>query len=243
MGFLIKLWLGLRATLFMAGFVLTTLVYVFVFPLLIFSSYRQRYPVLAFWSTMNLWWLKVTCGVNYRVLGRENIPVDSTALIMSNHQSTWETMALAEEFPPLTWVLKRELLKVPVFGWGLRMIKPIAIDRRSGRSAVEQIKVQGKKRLDEGIWMVIFPEGTRVRPGVKVRYKLGGAVLAAYAGYPVIPVAHNAGMSWPRHSFIKKPGTITMSIGQPIATQGRTPEDILQEVERWIEAEKARLVF
>ncbi|MEZ5538105.1 MAG: lysophospholipid acyltransferase family protein [Thiolinea sp.] len=238
-----KLWPGFRATLFMAGFVLTTLVYVFVFPFLIFLPYSKRYPVLAFWSTMNLFWLKVTCGIDYKVLGRENIPADSAAIIMSNHQSTWETMALAKVFPPLTWVLKQELFKVPVFGWGLRMIKPIAIDRSSGRSAVEQIKKQGKDRLDEGIWVVIFPEGTRVKPGVKARYKIGGAVLAAHAGYPVVPVAHNAGMSWPRHSYIKKPGTITMSIGKPIPTQGRTPEAIMQEVENWIEAEKAKLVF
>lgn len=233
----------IRATLFSIGMITVTFLYIFVFPFLIFLPYSKRYPVLAMWSTFNLWWLEVTCGVSYQVLGRENIPTDTAAIIMSNHQSTWETMALAEVFPPLTWVLKKQLFNVPVFGWGLRLIKPIGIDRTAGRGAVEQIKLQGKDRLDEGIWIVIFPEGTRVNPGVKARYKIGGAILAEYAGYPVVPVAHNAGLSWPRKRWLKKPGMITMSIGQPVMTQGRQAEAILADVEQWIEAEKAKLVF
>lgn len=199
--------------------------------------------MLVRWSYFNLWWLKLTCNVDYRVQGREHIPVGSAAMIMSNHQSTWETMALAVVFPPLTWVLKRELFRIPIFGWGLKMIKPIGIDRSAGRNAVEQMKEQGKDRLDQGIWIVVFPEGTRVKPGVKVRYKIGGAVLAAHSGYPVVPVAHNAGASWPRHSYIKKPGVITMSIGEPIQTEGRAPEAVLKDVENWIEAEKGKLIF
>ncbi|MEZ5477316.1 MAG: lysophospholipid acyltransferase family protein [Thiolinea sp.] len=190
------------------------------------------------WSRINLWWLRLTCGVRHRVLGQENIPRDQAAIIMSNHQSTWETLAFALIFPPLTWVLKQELFKVPIFGWGLRMIKPVGIDRSAGRNAVDQVKRQGKERLDEGIWMVIFPEGTRVKPGVKARFKVGGAVLATYSGYPVLPVAHNAGASWPRHSYIKRPGTITVSIGKPLASVGREPEDLMKDVEQWIEAEK-----
>lgn len=239
-----KLWLGTRATLFLTCMGLVTLVYVFIFPFLfLIPSYSKRYPIIVFWSTVNLWLLKVICGVDYKVIGRENIPVDGAAIIMSNHQSTWETMALAEVFPPMTWVLKKELLKVPVFGRGLRFIEPIAIDRSDRKSSVEQIKIQGKERLDKGIWIVIFPEGTRVKPGVKVRYKMGGAILAAHAGYPVVPVAHNAGDSWPRHSYIKQPGTITMSIGEPVPTEGRTAEAIMQQVEDWIEAERLKLVF
>lgn len=238
-----KLWLGARATLFLAGMLLSTLAYIFILPFMAFLPYHKRYPIIVFWSTLNLWSLKVICGIDYQVLGRENIPTAGAAIIMSNHQSTWETLALAEVFPPLTWVLKQELLKVPVFGWGLKLIEPVAIDRGNRKVASEQVKVQGKDRLDKGIWIVIFPEGTRVRPGDKKRYKMGGAALAAYSGYPVVPVAHNAGMSWPRHSYIKEPGTITMSIGKPIAAEGRTAEEVLQQVESWIEAEKAKLVF
>lgn len=238
-----KLWLGARATLFLVCLGLVTLVYVFVFPFLFFLPYSKCYPVITFWNKSGLWLLKMICGIDYKVLGRENIPTDSAAIIMSNHQSTWETMALAIVFPPLTWVLKKELLNVPVFGRGVRFIEPIAIDRSDRSSSVEQIKVQGKDRLDKGIWIVIFPEGTRVMPGAKKRYKMGGAILAAHAGYPVVPVAHNGGDSWPRHSYIKKPGTITMSIGEPVPTEGRTPEEIMEQVEGWIEAERLKLVF
>ena len=235
--------LGARASLFSISFILTTAAYIFIIPVLIFLPYEKRYAALAKWSDANLFWLKLFCDVDYQVSGRENIPTENACIIMSNHQSTWETMSLAQVFYPITWVLKRELFWVPVFGWGLRMIKPIGIDRSSGRNAVEQIKEQGKARLDEGISVIIFPEGTRVKPGVKARYKMGGAVLAAHAGYPVVPVAHNAGYSWPRKTWIKIPGTITMSIGKPIPTAGRTAEEILQEVKDWIENEKSKLHF
>ena len=243
MGVLTTFWLGVRATLFWIGFASSTMLYGLLAPLLGFLPYQRYYRILLSWSAFNVWWLQVTCGVYHQVKGRENIPTDHAAIVMSNHQSTWETMALAGIFPPLTWVLKKELQKVPFFGWGVRLIKPVAIDRSAGRNAVEQVKIQGKERLDEGIWIVVFPEGTRVKPGVKARYKIGGAVMAVSTGYPIVPVAHNAGESWPRHSYIKKPGTITVSIGKPIATVDRTAESVMQEVENWIEAEKATLVF
>lgn len=237
-----KLWLGTRATVFWIGFALSTLVYGLPSPLLNFLPYPIAYRILVTWCKFNIWWLKVVCGVNYRIEGRENIP-QGAAVLMANHQSTWETLAFAPIFPPLTWVLKKELFSIPFFGWGLRVIKPIAIDRTAGKTAVEQVKLQGKERLDQGIWMIVFPEGTRVQPGVKARYKLGGAVLATYSEAPVVPVAHNAGESWPRHAYIKRPGTITVRIGKPISTIGKTPEALMEEVEQWIEAEKAKLVF
>lgn len=243
MGMLRTFWLAVRATLFWIGFILTTVVYLFVLPILTFFPYRVSYPVLTKWIDINLWWLECCCGVDYRVVGTENIPTDSAAIIMANHQSVWETLAVAQIFPPLTWVLKKELLRIPIFGWGLKMTQPVAIDRTAGRSAVEQVKIQGKDRLDDGIWIVIFPEGTRVKPGQKLEYRPGGAILANYSKYPVVPVAHNSGASWPKHSYIKKPGTITLSIGKPIKTKGRSVEEILEQTERWIEAEKVRLIF
>lgn len=239
----VKLWLGLRATVFWLGFLVSTIVYGGITPLLALISYEKRYQILVGWCRFNVWWLGLTCGVHYEVKGLDNIPTDHAAILMANHQSTWETLAFATIFPPLTWVLKQELMKVPFFGWGLRLIKPVAIDRSAGRGAVDQVRNQGKERLDEGIWLVVFPEGTRVQPNVKAKYKIGGAVMAVASEYPVVPVAHNAGYSWPRHSYIKKPGTITVVIGEPIPTVGKQPEVLMQEVETWIETEKAKLVF
>jgi len=160
---------------------------------------------------------------------------------MSKHQSTWETMGLQQIFPPQTFVVKRELLKVPFFGWGLAAMKPIAIDRGAGHKAVQQIVTQGIERLKQGIWIVIFPEGTRVHPGQKIRYKLGGAILAAKSGYPVIPVALDSGKYWPKKQFLKKPGTIHVVIGPPIQTRDRNPDDILADVEEWIESTMKRI--
>ncbi len=239
----VKLWLGVRATLFWFGFLVSTLVYGGMAPLLALIAYEKRYQILVGWCRFNVWWLGVTCGVHYEIKGLDNIPTEHAAILMANHQSTWETLAFATIFPPLTWVLKQELMKVPFFGWGLRLIKPVAIDRAAGRNAVDQVRNQGKERLDEGIWLVIFPEGTRVKPGIKSKYKIGGAVMAVASEYPIVPVAHNAGASWPRHSYIKKPGTITVSIGEPIPTIGKQPEALMQEVETWIETERAKLVF
>jgi 1-acyl-sn-glycerol-3-phosphate acyltransferase len=130
---------------------------------------------------------------------------------------------------------------VPFFGWGLAVLKPIAIKRGSGRNAIKQVVRQGIERLKAGIWVVIFPEGTRVRPGQRIRYKLGGAILAAKSGYPVVPVAHNSGVYWPKKQFLKRPGTIKIVIGPPIQSQDRKPEDILADAETWIEATMERI--
>ena len=235
------LMLGLRATLFWTGYAIVTIGYGLLTPLLFLLPAELAFRVLITWTHINVWWLKVTCGVRYVIKNPENIDRDSAHIVLANHQSTWETMAIPTLIPRFSWVLKKELFKIPFFGWALKLVSPIAIDRSAGRSAIDQIKNIGKKRLDDGIWICMFPEGTRVLPGGKSRYKMGGAILASYSGYPIIPIAHNAGESWPRHSYIKKPGIITISVGPKILTKGRDAGDIMKDVEDWIETEKQAL--
>lgn len=236
------LWLGSRATVFWIGSAISTVLAGLLTPLAWLFPLKYRYPATTLWNCFNRWWLEVTCGVQYRVLGRENIPTSGAFIIMANHQSTWETFALPCIFPQqLSWVLKQELLKIPFFGWGLRLLRPIAIDRSAGKAAVKQISQQGKALLQEGISIVIFPEGTRVSPEETVPFKIGGAILASHSGYPVIPVAHNAGKFWRRHSWIKYPGTITVSIGKPFDTQNLKADEINQQAQAWITAEKAKM--
>ncbi len=232
------LWLGFRATLFWIGFAIVTMVFGLLSPLLLLLPNKMAFGILINWTYINVWWLKVTCGVRYTVKNPENIDRFSAHIVLANHQSTWETMAIPTLIPRFAWVLKKELFKIPFFGWALKVVTPIAIDRSAGRSAVDQIKEIGQQRLDDGMWICMFPEGTRVLPGKKSRYKMGGAILASHTGYPIIPIAHNAGESWPRHSYIKKPGTITISVGPKILTEGRKAADIMMDVETWIEAEK-----
>lgn len=217
-------------TLFFAPLCLLT----FPFP------FETRYNFIRRWAQFNLWWLKKTCGLDYQVSGKENIP-STNAIIFCKHQSVWETLALQNIFPPQVWLLKRELLWIPFFGWGLALLEPIAIDRKSRREAMRQLLEQGKKRLEDGRWVIIFPEGTRVAPGQKKAYQKGGAILAEKTGYPVVPVAHNAGEFWPRRSFIKRPGTIQLVIGPPIETKGKTYQEINREAEAWIEGKLAEI--
>ncbi len=202
--------------------------------------FSVRYGFISQWARFNLWWLRLSCGLGYEVEGREHIP-ESSAIVLCKHQSAWETLALQEVFPPQVWVMKRELLRVPFFGWGLAMLEPIAIDRSAGKKAMRQLVEQGRAALDRGRWVVIFPEGTRVPPGRRGRYALGGATLAVETGRPVVPVAHNAGEYWPRRGFLKRPGTIRMVVGPPIETAGRRPAEVNREVEDWIEATMERI--
>lgn len=188
------------------------------------------------WAVFNLWWLKVCCNLKYTVEGLENIPADGAAIIMCKHQSAWETLALQKIFPPQVWVLKRELLWIPIYGWGLAAMEPIAIDRTSASKALRQIVDQGCKRLAQGLWVVIFPEGTRTTAGEKHKYQPGGGMLASKSEYPVIPVAHNSGYFWPRNTIRKLPGTIHMVIGPAISTKNKTAKQITRETEAWIEA-------
>lgn len=200
----------------------------------------SRYRVISGWAHLMLFLLRTICGVRYRVLGAEHIP-DTPSIILSKHQSAWETLAFQQIFPPQVWVLKKELLRIPFFGWGLAMTSPIAIDRSSRKAALKQIVEQGKDRLKRGFWIVIFPEGTRIAPGMKGKYGIGGAWLATHTDTLVVPVAHNAGEFWRKNAFIKLPGTITVSIGAPMDPAGMETGEFNAKVEAWIEAEMVRI--
>ena len=204
--------------------------------------FQWRYELVSQWAVFNLWLLKVICGIRYEVEGGENIP-DEPCVIMCKHQSSWETLALQALFPPQVWVLKRELLWIPFFGWGLASLKPIAIDRRAGRKALNQVIEQGRKRLDSGAWVVIFPEGTRIPSGQIGEFGMGGAFLAAKTGYSIIPVAHNAGKAWPKHGFLKYPGVIKLVIGNKIVIDENMKKvsDINKQVYQWMESQMTRL--
>jgi len=195
--------------------------------------YKIRYGFLSRWAYLVIWLLKVICNLRHEVQGKENIPA-GPAIIFCKHQSMWETIALQTIFPPHLWILKKELMKVPFFGWALYMMESIAIDRKAGRKAVDQIVEQGIQRLNRGRWIVVFPEGTRVRPGERKKFGVGGAVLAVKSGYPVVPVAHNAGEYWRRRALVKRPGVIKVVIGEPIETKGRTAVEIKTITEDWI---------
>ncbi len=230
----------LRSTLYMLLQIIITPPYAIItlacFPL----SAHNRYRVTSSWTRIMLFLLRTICGVRYQVLGAENIP-KKPSVIISKHQSAWETLAFQQIFPPQVWVLKKELLRIPFFGWGLAMTSPIAIDRSSGKAALDQVVEQGKDRLKRGFWVVVFPEGTRIAPGKKGKYRIGGAWLATHTNALVVPVAHNAGELWGRNSFVKNPGTITVSIGAPIDPTGMEPVVLNAQVETWIETEVKRI--
>jgi 1-acyl-sn-glycerol-3-phosphate acyltransferase len=199
-----------------------------------------RYRIISGWALSVLWLLRVLCGIRMEVRGAENIPKEP-CVVLCKHQSAWETIALQKVFPPQVWVLKRELLWLPFFGWGLAMTSPIAIKRSEGREAMKQLLKQGKERLALGFCVVIFPEGTRIPYGQRGKYKIGGALLGAHCAAPVVPVAHNAGKLWGKNSFLKYPGVITMSIGTPIDTTSHKADAINRLAEEWIENEVAQL--
>ncbi len=196
--------------------------------------FAKRYYFVTRWTAFNLWWLKITCNLNHSIDGLENIPTNAS-IIMSKHQSAWETLAIQLIFPPQVWILKRELLWLPIYGWGLASMQPIAIDRGSAIKSFRQIVKQGCERLAEGLWIVIFPEGTRVAPGQTKKYLPGGGMLAEKSGALIVPIAHNAGYFWPRNSIAKKSGIIQMVIGSAIDPKGKTANEITNEVEKWIE--------
>jgi 1-acyl-sn-glycerol-3-phosphate acyltransferase len=193
-----------------------------------------RYRVISQWSRMVTWLARVIVGIRYRVEGLENLPAEPV-VILAKHQSAWETIVFQQIFPPLSFVLKKSLLYIPFFGWGLALFSPIAIDRAAGREALKQIEAQGMARLKSGFWVLIFPEGTRVVPGETGKYQAGGAYLATKAGVPVLPVAHNAGRCWPKNGFLKYPGEIVVRIGPLIPTSGRKAAQVMAESEHWIE--------
>ena len=193
------------------------------------------------WGRTNLWLQARICGLHYRVRGLDNLP-ETPCIVMSKHQSAWETIALRGILPPAqSWVLKQELMRLPVFGQGLRAVKSIAIDRSAGRRSVLQVVREGTDRLNEGRWVIIFPEGSRTAPGTRRKYGLGGAVLAERSEAPVVPIAHNAGVFWRRRGVKKYPGTIDVVVGRPIDSRGRKATAIMQDVEAWIEGQQEKL--
>ena len=230
----------LRSCLFAAFQLLVTppfaLISLLTFPFGAFTRYR----IISTWTRLVLWAVENICGLHYRVLGADNMPAEP-CVVLSKHQSAWETLAFQVIFPPQVYVIKRELLWIPFFGWGLAMLSPVAIDRKAGMRALKQMLAQGRDRLRRGFWIIVFPEGTRTAPGARGSYQTGGAAIAVHAGAPVLPVAHNAGECWKRHAFRKYPGTITVSIGKAIDTRGKKADAVPREVESWIEAEMHRL--
>jgi 1-acyl-sn-glycerol-3-phosphate acyltransferase len=201
---------------------------------------HARYRLITGYNHTVIWLACGVLGIRYVVEGRENLPTQP-AIILAKHQSAWETVAFLFLFPPVSPVIKQELLKVPFFGWAFRMLSPIAIDRGAGREALRQIVAQGKDKLAQGFWVLVFPEGTRVAPGEKGRYGIGGSWLAAETGAPIVPVAHNAGEVWPKNAFIKRPGTVTVRVGPAIETAGKSAAELTRAAEAWIETEMARL--
>jgi len=227
---------ALRSTVFMLLQAIITPPYAFLilatFPL----SPIARYRVIRHWSTIMVWLARLVLGIRWSISGRENIPTEPS-IIMAKHQSAWETMALQLFFPPHVYVVKRELLRIPFFGWGLAMMSPIAIDRESGVRSIKQTLQQGRERLAQGFSVVIFPEGTRVAPGVRGKYQVGGAWLACKTGAPVVPVAHNAGELWGKNALVRYPGVVRMIIGAPIESRSVEPEELNRRVEAWIEGQ------
>lgn len=232
--------IALRSAIFNLGMWLMLIPYSFLAILLVPFPAPLRSRIVAGWARFVVWWLALICGVRYRVIGCEHIP-EYPCVILAKHQSAWETIAFQAIFPPQIWVLKRSLLLLPFFGWALWALKAIAIDRSAGREALKQLVSQGKDRLALGLNVVVFPEGTRIAPGKRGKYHIGGAWLATHAGAMAVPVAHNAGEFWSKNSLLKRPGTITVSIGAPIDTAGMKADELNRQVETWIEAEMARL--
>jgi len=232
--------LWLRSLAFWVVFPISLVLFAILLMLAAPFSLKTRWALLQIWVQFILWWLRVSCNLTHEIQGKENIPADA-GIVFAKHQSTWETIALQQIFPLQVWVAKRELMWIPFFGWGLWLMQCIHIKRGSGKAAIKQLVTQGKARMEEGIWVVIFPEGTRIPPGKRGRYRIGGAVLAEQSGYPIVPVAHNAGEYWPRRSFIKHPGVIQVRIGPPILGDGKTAQQILDEAADWIEGQMAEI--
>jgi len=231
---------ALRSTLFMVLAVLVTPFFGFAVPIAGIFGHGPASFMAGLWGRIVIEIARLTCGIRWTVEGQENVPTHPVVM-MAKHQSAWETLFMESHFPPQCWIIKRELLWLPFVGWGLMGIRSIAIDRSSGHSAIEQIVEQGTRRMQQGMWVSIFPEGTRIAVGRKGRYGMGGAILATRAGVPILPIAHNAGEYWGRYAFRKHPGTVRFVIGPEIPTAGREAASVNAEVEAWIEGQMRRL--
>lgn len=232
----------LRSLLFTLMLFLMTAVFAVVvlvaslLPLTVF----QRYAVPRAWGRTLLWMLEVICGLDYVVEGRENLP-SVPFISLWKHSSTWETLAQMVVVPTAAWLLKREVIWIPLVGWAVGTYRPIAINRRAGHSAVNQVVKQGRERLAAGMGVIVYPEGTRVAAGQTRKYGISGALLASQTGAPIVPIAHTSGYFWPRRSLLKKPGTIRVVIGPPIDPKGLEPREINERAQSWVEAQIARI--
>jgi 1-acyl-sn-glycerol-3-phosphate acyltransferase len=225
----------LRSVLFTSFFMVWTLCYAAFFVVAaLLLPFRGRFALARLYARSVLFVLRWVCKLDYRVEGRENLPAGNHVALMK-HASSWETVAQMVLLPPQVWVLKRELVWLPFFGWSLLLLRSIAINRGAGHSAVKGVLAQGKARLAEGKWIVIFPEGTRMPPGETRRYGVSGPLLAAANERLIVPVAHDAGYFWPRRGLMKKPGTIRVVFGPPIRAAGRDPREVNAEAQAWIE--------
>jgi 1-acyl-sn-glycerol-3-phosphate acyltransferase len=226
----------LRSVLFLLGALAITAPFGCLVPLGRLFGTEPPFTLARLYTQVMLRWVELSCGITYEVSGWEHVP-KSPAVIMAKHQSAWETIFIESAFPSQCWIVKKELLWLPFVGWGLWAIRAIAIDRSSGHAARDQIVEQGAQRLKEGHWVTIFPEGTRIPPGKRGRYGIGGSLLATRTGTPILPIAHNAGEMWGRYAFRKKPGVVKVVIGPLIGTEGRDVLSVNREVESWIEGQ------
>lgn len=220
----------LRSVLFYFGYCLVTLIWGTLSVLVGWIlPFRMRFQfIIGAWTRMCLWWLKVTCGVRHEIVGLEHIPADP-CVVLCRHESTWETLFLQTLLAPQATIIKRELLWIPFFGWAFALNKPIAIDRGTPRSALKRLIRIGRSRLAERIWVVLFPEGTRMPAGEIGRFQIGGAALANAAEVPVLVIAHDAGQHWPAHKLAKIPGTIRVRIMPPFRTIGLDSKQIIDK--------------
>ena len=229
-----------QSSLFYLGLVPLTVIYSIISILILPLNRPTRYKIITGWARACLKWLKLTCDLSWAVEGVENI-TQTPGVIMCKHQSAWETISLQLIFPRQSQVIKRELVWIPFFGWGLASLNPIAIDRKSNVRALKSVLTKGEERIKQGWWVLIFPEGTRIPVGEIGQYKQTGAALARQLGCPLIPVAHNAGAFWPRKSFLKKEGVIRVVVGKPISTYNKTTKEVTEEAKIWIESTCANL--
>jgi 1-acyl-sn-glycerol-3-phosphate acyltransferase len=231
---------ALRSALFLMGALFLTVPFGILVTAAGLFGYRPACRLAQIYCIWMLKWVEWTCGIRYEVEGWENVP-SYPVILMAKHQSAWETLFMEGTFPPQCWIVKKELLWLPFVGWGLLAVRCIAIDRSSGHAARDQILEQGARRLAQGMWISIFPEGTRIAPGKRGRYGIGGAYLATRTGTPILPIAHNAGELWGRYAFRKHAGTVKVVIGPLIESRGRDVASVNSEVEEWIEGQMRRL--
>lgn len=233
----------IRSLLFTTLLFMTTLAFgvVVLIAAMLPLTLEQRYVIPRNWGLFLTWLARVVCGIEYVIEGRENLP-DRPFISLWKHSSAWETLAQMFVVPPASWLLKREVLWIPVVGWAVKTYKPIAIDRSAGHSAVNQVVKQGRERLAAGMGVIVYPEGTRMPPGQTRKYGVSGALLAAETGAPIVPIAHNSGYLWRRRGLLKKAGKIYVVIGPPIDPQGKDPREINELAQRWIETTIEQIV-